>query len=252
MTLSVMAKNLAKTVQHRSPVILTGLAIGGLVSTVFLTAKATPKAKDILDRVQKQEGRRPKNLQAIKLVWVCYIPPAVVGSLTIACIITAQSINTRRQSALAGAFAITENAFQEYRDHVVESFGKAKDRKIRDELVQKQVSENPPSSELVVIGSGNVLCLDTYTGRYFESTMEKIRSSQNDFNQDLLQGEMYLSVNEFYQYLGLPPTVVGEQVGFSPENLLDIDFSTAMTDDGRPCLAISFRALPRQDYYKLQ
>jgi hypothetical protein len=253
MSIAVVAKNAVRGIQHKSPVILTGFAVAGVVSTVVLASKATVKAVHTLDDLDDMaEVSSPTITEKVRAVWSYYIPTIITGASTIACVIGAQSINARRQAALVGAFTITENAFQEYKDRVVETLGKSKDKKIHDEMVQKQVTENPPPSDLMIIGSGNVLCLDTYTGRYFESTMEKIRGAQNDFNQGLLNGEMYMSLNEFYHILNLPDTVVGEQVGFSPENLLDIQFSTALTEDGRPCLAISFRALPRQDYFTFQ
>lgn len=253
MNLAVIAKNAVRSVKHRSPIILTGLGVAGVVSTVILAVKATPAAIKRIDIFESKENglwikSSPK--ERVLLLWDLYVPAAVTGSVTIACIIGAQSVNMRRQAALVGAFTITEGAFQEYKDQVVETFGKSKAQKVHDDVIQKKITAMPPS-DLVVIGEGNVLCKDDYSGRYFESTMEKIRKAQNDFNEQLLNGEMYSSLNEFYSLLGLEEVNVGEQVGFSPENLMNIIFSTAMTPDGRPCLAISFRALPRQDYDKL-
>lgn len=255
MTLAVVAKNAAKGIQLRSPMILTGFAVGGLVSTAVLTARAAVKANEILVSAEVEQIEADQGLTTrdkIRLVWTQYIPPFIVGASTITCIIGAQSINARRQAALAGAFMITENAFQEYKDQVVDSFGSNKEKKVRDDVVQKKVTENPPPENLTILESGNVLCVDTYTGRYFESTIEKIRKAQNDFNEGLLNGEMYLSLNEFYHYLGIPDVVVGEAVGFSPENMINLQFSSALTPEGRPCLAIEFRALPRQDYFRFQ
>lgn len=254
MTLAVVAKNAVRGIQHRSPAILTGFAVGGVISTALLTARATTKAVREIDAANygREEPFKLTLKEKARLTWTYFVPPVIIAGSTVACVIGAQSINMRRQAALAGAFAITENAFQEYKEKVIESLGESKDKKLRDEVVQKQVTDNPPPAEMIVIGAGNVLCLDTYTGRYFESTKETIHGAQNAFNDGLLHGEMYMSLNEFYHMLNLPDTVVGEQVGFSPENLLDIHYSSALTPDGRPCLAISFRALPRQDYFSFQ
>lgn len=234
--------------------ILTGFAVGGVVSTAILAVRANERA-GVVVRVNDMDPNKPPLTfrEKLSLSWKYYIPAASVGAATIACIIGAQSINTRRQAALVGAFAITEGAFQEYKDQVIETLGKTKEQKVREDIVQKQVVENPPPpSEVMVIGAGNVLCFDTYTARYFESSMEKIRSAQNDFNEMLINGEAYLSLNEFYHMLGLPTAVVGEQVGFSVENLLNVHFTTTLSEDGRPCLALEFRALPRQDYHSFQ
>jgi len=259
MSLAVVARNAVKGVQTKSPVILTGLAVAGVFSTAILAVKATPRAVRKTDNLisdmeaeYKAGGAEPKlltNWDLVKLNWTLYIPALSTGAATVACIIGAQSINSRRQAALVGAFAITEGAFQEYKEQVVEALGKTKEDQVRTEVVKKQIEKNPPPSEdALVIGTGDVLCLDTYTRRYFTSSMEKIRSAQNDINEMLIDGEMYMSLNEFYHLVGLEDAVVGEQVGFAPENKMSIEFNSALTPDGRPCLAISFRALPRQDY----
>lgn len=256
MSLAVVAKNALRGVQQKSPIILTGFAVAGVVSSVVLAVRATPEAvKRIEDYEAKENGLWVKAplAERARLVWPLYIPAGLTMGATIGAIIGAQSVNARRQAALVGAFTITEGAFQEYREQIIEQLGVNKEQKVRDAVIQKKVEDNPPpTNEVLVIGSGNVLCLDTYSGRYFESSMEKIRKAQNDFNEMLLNGEMYASLNEFYHLLDLPDAQVGDQVGFATENLLDINFSTSMTEDGRPCLAMSFRALPLQDYYKFR
>lgn len=232
-------------IKHNSPIILTGLAVGGVVSTAVLAVRATPKALAAINQ-DRPDGTTLTKWEVVKTVWPLYIPAALTGAATIAAIIGAQSINSRRQAALIGAFTITEGAFQEYREQVTEVLGKQKEQAVRDKVVQKKIDENPPT-DFVVMGSGNVLCFDAYTGRYFESTQEKIRAAQNDFNEQL-EGDIYLSLNEFYHILGLDEAAVGEQVGFAVENRLKIEFSSGLAPDGRPYLAMSFRALPRQDY----
>jgi Family of unknown function (DUF6353) len=239
-------------VKHNSPIILTGLAVGGVVTTAVLAVRATPKAIRILEdsTLSWQKDGEPmvknRRLETLRLVWPLYIPAALTGAATIAAIIGAQSINSRRQAALIGAFTITEGAFQEYREQVTEALGKTKEKAVHEKIVQKHVDENPPT-DFVVMGAGNVLCFDVYTGRYFESTMEKIRKAQNDFNE-MLEGDIYLALNEFYTILGLDEALVGEQMGFASENRLKIEFDSGVAPDGRPYLAMSYRALPRQDY----
>jgi hypothetical protein len=254
MQLAVVTKNAIRAIQEKSPVLLTGFAVAGVVGSVVLTVRATAMAVRKIDEFENKDNDlwvKSTFKEKVKLVWPYYIQPAVTSALTISAIVGAQSVNMRRQAALVGAFTLTETAFQEYKDNVIETLGKGKEQKIRDAVAQKQVNDNPPT-DFIVIGSGNVLCQDQFTGRYFESTMEKIRGAQNDFNQMLLNGEMYASVNEFYHLIGLEDVVVGEQLGFAPDNLLDINFSSVLSPDGRPCLALSFRALPRQDYHKFQ
>lgn len=158
----------------------------------------------------------------------------------------------RRQAALLGAFTLTEGAFQEYKEQVAEALTKPAKEKLETAISQKHVDENPPATELLMQADGKVLVLDLFTGRYFRSTRETIMQAQNEINERLITGgEMYVSLNEFYAILDLEQSVSGEVLGFSPENLVDINFNSAIAKGGVPCLTIIFRALPTEGYGSL-
>lgn len=253
--LAIVAKNALQGVKRHSPVILTGFAIAGVVSTAILTARATTQAnRRILDFESKDNGLWVKSTikEKLQLTWPIYIPPVITGFATISCIVGAQSINVRRQAALMGAFTLTEGAFQEYKEQVAEALTKPQKEKIETAIAQKHVDENPPATELLMQADGKVLVLDRFTGRYFRSTQETIRGAQNDVNERLTSGgEMYVSLNEFYVLLGLEQSVMGEVVGFNSNNLVDVNFNTAIAEGGVPCLTIMFRALPSEGYDSL-
>lgn len=250
---AVIAKNAVRSVQHHSPVILTGLAVAGVISTTALAVKATSKATKMIQEFENKDNEifqiKSTLLEKVKLVWPLYIPTAATGVVTIASIIGAQSINARRQAALIGAFTLTETAFQEYKDQALQELGKTKEERLTSQVAQNQVDANPPSDEFWGARTeGDQACLDTYTGRYFWTTVEKLRAAQNDINESLIDGELYMSLNEFYHAIGLDECIAGEQVGFSAENRVQLKIDTVMAPGGRPCLALGFRALPRQDY----
>jgi len=52
-----------------SPTILTGLAVGGLVTTTVLAVKATPKALDILER-NKHFGRQIDDFTNLEIIFI--------------------------------------------------------------------------------------------------------------------------------------------------------------------------------------
>jgi hypothetical protein len=251
--LAIVAKNTLQSAKRHSPAILTGFAIAGVVSTVILTARATTRANQTIAANQYIGRDEPlTRVEKIKLVWTIYIPPSLTFLATIGCIIGAQSINVRRQAALVGAFTLTEGAFQEYKDQVAEALTKPAKEKLETAIAQKKVDENPPATELLMQADGKVLILDLFTGRYFRSTAETIRMAQNDINERLtVGGEDSVPLNEFYIILGLEPSIIGEALGFTPTNLLDVNFNTAQAEGGVPCLTISFRALPTSDYDSL-
>jgi hypothetical protein len=58
------------------------------------------------------------------------------------------------------------------------------------------------------------LFYDDFSGRIFESTIEKVLEAEYNINRDLsMQG--YATLNEFYDYLGLVPIDGGDELGWS-------------------------------------
>lgn len=253
MTIRSIAKTAEKFMQDNSPLILTSMGVTGVVTVAYLTGKASFRASDILreeqERLDLYETSHPlETREKIQLVWKLYIPPVAVGVTTIACVITANRIGTRRAAAMAAAYSISEKAFDEYREKIKEKLGEKKEQGVRDEIAQDQVTRNP-SKEVIVVGTGEVLCYESFTGRYFKSTVEAIKKAQNDINY-LILNENYASLGDFYSKLGLQQTSYSEEVGWNGDHLLDIMFSTCLTDDGQPCISISFTADPIRSYYK--
>lgn len=243
-----ITKNLGGLITKNSPHILTGLGCAGLLSTAILTAKATPKALLILeDEAAYREKKRMENLtklDTIKLTWKCYIPAGAMGAITIGCIIGANTVNTRRNAALASLYALSESAFREYKTKVVEEIGKTKSMKIHDEIVKDHIAANPSNGNMIITGTGDVLCYDMLSGRYFTSSYETIRQKINDLNYDL-RSEMQLSLNDLYFALNLPQIALGELVGFDlDKGQIEMIYSTQLDATGKPCLVIDVDVFP--------
>lgn len=245
-----LAQNATKFVSDNSPTILTAMSVAGVVTTSVMAVKATPEAvRDIWDAESElTEVLSPKD--KIKLCWKHYVPALTMGAMTIACIISANTISTKRNAALMSLYTFTEKSLKEYQEKVVETFGENKEQKVRDDIAQDRVNNDPVSTKQVIItGGGDVLCYDTLSGRYFENNIEAIRKAENDLNK-LLLDDGYASQNEFYHLIGLPPTKLGEELGWTSENLLSLEFSSVLSEDNRPCLSINYRVEPKVGYYK--
>lgn len=241
------------TFEKRTPEILTGIGIAGMITTTVLAVKATPKAILLLsDRKDELETERLPITEVVKTAWKCYIPAAVTCSVSIACLIGASSVNLKRNAALATAYKLSEAALSEYRDAVVETIGEKKAHDIRDKVAEKRVKKNPVTkSDVIVTGNGTTLCLDSISGRYFQSSMQKIESAKNKINERMLC-DNYVSLNDLYDELGMECTKIGEDLGWNifGDGLLDISFSSQLTDDGTPCLVMDYSVEPRHNYYK--
>lgn len=253
MEISDLAKRLAKLTADNSPVIFTAIGVAGALTTAYLTGRATIKAMKVVqheERIRELPDGPITDKQVVNLVWKLYVPPASSAVVTIACIILANRIGSRRAAALAAAYAISERGFAEYKSKVIEKLGEKKEQSVRDEIAQDRVNRNP-FDRMIVVGEGQVLCYDSYTGRYFLCDMETIRRAENDINHQVTH-DYYASLSDFYNKIGLPPTSMSDDMGWNADKLLEIEYSAVLSETGKPCIAINFRVEPVRGYSRLQ
>ena len=238
-------KRVGLELKRYSPTILTGIGVGGMITTVIMAVKATPKATQLLLNAEEQKGDELTNVEKVKVVLPVYWPAAAVGVGTITCFICANSTNLRRQAALASAYSLSENTLKEYQNKVLDTIGKRKEKSIRDELAKDHLNSNPLNDEQqVIIAGGETLCYEEITGRYFKSDIEKIRKVENEINKELLQTG-YITLNQIYYELGLKPINIGDDLGWNAENgLIEFDYSSQLTSNSVPCLVINFKIQP--------
>lgn len=232
-----------KFVKDNQPEILSGVAAVGVGATAYFTAKGTAKAVRMIDEIEAgtEPGDRLKRAkERTRLVWKCYIPAAACGVVTVGCIVGSNKVSANRTAAASAAFTLSERAFSEYKAKVVEQVGENAERKIRDEIQQDRVNENPPvDGQVIVTGAGEQLCLDSYSGRYFKSDMETLRRAMNDINHKI-NNEFDVRLDEFYWIVGLPSTSNSGHVGWDSARQMELQFSAAMTQEGVPCIAYDF------------
>lgn len=251
-------KVISRTLTKNSPSILTGLGVAGVFATAVMAVKATPKALILLDEEKYNREKEYDTLgesepisakDAIALTWKCYLPATIMGAVTIACIIGANKINLRRNAVLASLYSLSESALKEYQAKVVETIGKNKERKIKDDMAHDKILNNPANDrEIIITGNGDTLCYDAMSGRYFKSDIEEIRRALNKLSRDMMT-EMNITLNEVYNELGLKSTKLGEMVGWNiDDGLIDPEFSSQLTENGVPCLVLDFSESPRYFY----
>lgn len=238
--------------KSNAPVLLTASAVAGLVSTVALTIKGTIEAETLLNEYYEEHDTGfPLSLkEKIPIIWKAYLPAGISFGITVLCIVGAHGVNTRKQAAIAGAYSLTEKAFSEYKEKVVSELGKSKDAKIRDVIAKDRMATDPVSTKEVIIAGGEVLCYESITGRYFMSDVQTIRTAENEINSKILE-EMSSSLNDFFYKLGLPNTSIGEELGWSMDNKLDIQLSSMMSEDSRPCMVVGYSNWPERNYYRI-
>ena len=242
LTLINVAHKAERLVRENTPAILTALGVTGTITTAYLAGQASFEASKIIQYTEERTGTSAFAKQRLKerapQVWRLYIPAAVSGAVTITCIIGAAKVSSRRTAALTAAYSLTDHAFSEYKEKVIETLGENKEQKIRDEIAQDQVTKTPPK-EVVVLGTGQVLCCELHTKRYFNSDMESLRKAQNDVNALLVRHD-HVTMSQFYDLVGLSHTSYSWELGWQSDKLMELEFSTVMSEDNKPCIAFDY------------
>ena len=235
-----------------SPAILTGIGIAGMLTTTVLAVKATPKALQLIEDAKDSEQVDKLTVaETVKVTWKCYIPAAVTSVVSASCLVFANSVNTRRNAALATAYQISQTALTEYREKVVETIGEKKEQAVREKIAEDRLKQNPVNETTVVLTKkGNTLFMDPLSGQYFRSDIEQIKKTINEINARMMRDAFgYTSLNEFYDELGLERASIGEDLGWNvASNIIDVGFCAKLTADDEPCIIMDYINPPIYNY----
>lgn len=240
-------------VRKHSPEILMVAGVVGTVVSAVMACKATTKLSGIMDNTKGQVDaihyakEHPEELKeeytsedakkdltivytktGIELVKL-YGPSIALGALSIAGILTSNSIHRRRNVALAAAYTAVDTGFKQYRGRLIERFGEQLDKELRYNIKNVEVEEkivDDKGKEKTV--KKTVEVVDTtgfsdYARLYDdgnagwdkdpEYTLMFLKHQQNYAN-DKLRTQGHLFLNEVYDMLGIPRSKAGQIVGW--------------------------------------
>lgn len=237
-------------VKKHSPEILVVAGVAGVVTSTVMACKATTKAGDILEEHKNQmnaidqvvkmdrddytEEDHKKDTTivytqtAIKFVKL-YSPSIMIGVLSLGCIIYSHNILTKRNAALAAAYATVDRGFKEYRGRVVERFGKELDHELRYNIKAQEFEKtevDKKGNEKVVKETVNVADPNLYSdyARFFDDGCNgwskdpeqnlTFLKCQQAYANEKLKAKGYLFLNDVYKMLGIPATKAGQIVGW--------------------------------------
>lgn len=237
-----------------SPTVLSCIAVVGVVGTAITTAQSTPKAMKLceslrLERVNACE-EEPTKLEYLKECWHCYIPSILIGSATIVCILGANGLNKRQQASLISAYALLDQTYRDYKAKTKELYGEDWHSRIQSEVVKNfyEQEDHPYDEEKVIF-------YEEHYGEFFERTKTQVREAEYLLNRKYaLNGEANL--NDFYNFLGLKETEIGDIFGWSKDpgynipNYRWIEFkhNKVELDDGMECYIIDMPFGPVKGY----
>ena len=236
----------------RSPAILTATGIISMGTAAVLAAKETPKAIRLIEEREQEIDDELTPKEKVKVAWKCYVPALTTGVFGAACLIGAHSVHARRNAAIATAYKLSETALAEYKEAVTEEIGEEKESLIRKKVIQKKLDETPVGpNNIIITGRGNQPCYDGMSGRVFDSDLNTIEKAINAVNRRMTY-EMYVSLSDFYDELGLDHTDISDDVGWNlDDGLLEVSFDSMILADGRPCITLEYHVAPKYDFAKL-
>ena len=258
------ANKFLELAKKHSPELLTGTAVVGLIGTAVMAYRCSPRAHEIIEKKREEiyllqsdnkKGQRKKVLETAKELTPVLLPPVVMGAATTACIIGSNRISSKRIAVLSTAYAISEKAVKELNLKMNEVLGEKKAKTIKDAIAKDKLDQNPPpkdESQILLTGNGEVLCMDSFSGRYFRSNAEKIGQAINEISA-LARDEMYATLNDFYYAIHLPQLKMGDDLGwFADDEIkgsIPITISAQLTEDRQPCLCIDYEVRPLKEGY---
>lgn len=245
--------------KHSPEILITVGAIGAVTSTI-LACKSTLKVNEVIDEAKtniddiheatengKTKAGKDYSIEdskkdltivyaqtGVKLVKL-YAPAVALGVASIGCMFTSHNILRKRNVALAAAYTAVDKGFKEYRERVIERFGKDVDRELKYNIKAKEIEETVTDEKgnekkvktTVEVADPN---LPSPYSKFFDEACPEWHKNpeynlmflrgQQRWANDVLTSRGYLFLNEVYQALGIPETEAGQVVGwiYDPDN----------------------------------
>lgn len=237
--------------KKRSPEILVAVGVVGTVVSAVMACKATTKINTILDETKEQldkiheyagnpdvtekynaeDAKKDTAIvygqAGVKLAKL-YAPAVGLGILSISSILASNNILRKRNMAISAALAAATQDFKDYRNRVIERFGKEVDHQLRynikaeeiEETVTDEKGKEKKVKKNVEVADPNASGYAKYFTRsnpYWEedsSYVEMFLRSQQNFANDKLKANGHLTLNDVYDMLGFHDSKAGMVVGW--------------------------------------
>lgn len=238
--------------KKHSPEILMTVGVIGVVASGVIACKATLKVQDIIDDAKQkidmihevsndpemsdkysaEDGKKDLAIvytqTAVKFIKL-YGPSVAIGVASLGCMIGSNRILNKRNVALAAAYTAVDKSFKEYRDRVIDRFGKQLDKELKYGIKAQEIEEvsvDEKGKEIVKKNTVEVMdpnCYSQYSIVFDDGNAgwdpdpeltKYFLIQQQNWANERLKARGHLFLNEVYDMLGVKRTKAGAQVGW--------------------------------------
>lgn len=231
----------SKFLRRHSTGILSASSIILMGLTIYGTVKGTLKAQEKVQELRDETGEDISGKEIVKAIAPCFIFPAATAIAAVSCIVGGAVINRKQQTSLLAAYGVTAHQFSEYRKVLIEKHGEEIDNEVSEELSRRYSNYHVKGVDTPDV---KYIWYDDYSGNSIEAYEKEIMDAEYHLNRNFVMSG-YVTLNEFYDMLGMPKTDEGYKLGWSimDDGYVWIDFEHELLDrddGGMPCAAVHF------------
>lgn len=234
--------------------IATGISIVSELAALYFTGKGVLQAKLAVDKL-KEENPEPEPKTVAKTVVPFLLPAAVLTAGSITCKVLAEVWGVKKQVALAGAYAVTTAALDQWKEETAKVIPE-KINDIRDAVATKTEEKAPEVVEQVqkspiptVLSDGRIRTKETWHGHVFYITPVEASKIANYWNA-IINGGSRVTFNDILRDLSGEEDDGGNGEGWDdtcsrePGQYIDISMCDSEIVDGVPTMLMRFRNEP--------
>lgn len=244
-------KRIFKATKDNAPIILQVVSSTGTVLAVVFAVKATPEAARRIKAAEEEKGDKLTVPEVVGETWKLYLPTAAATAVALGGGWASLHESAKHNAQLATALASADIALAEYQQKTKEIVGEKKEREIRDEIAKdKAFKIAEDGTEPFPTGKGEDIYILTYTGTKFKTTQENLDRACIAICERLVNGEMFVNLNELLYEIGLGNIDIGYDAYFTPDNMPKFCYTHT---PGEPYVAVAFApgSEPRIDIKRL-
>lgn len=230
--------NISQLFRENAPTILAGATIASFAAAVLITNRVAPPAKDILDEME--EGSRIEKIKAVAPLYAPVLGLMLLGTGTL---VMSNRIQNIRYASLFALYSIGERNLARYQQAVLDEVGAKKVDKIEARAYEPEIEAMP----MGLMTGDETLFYDIFTGKPFTArSVETVRGAMNDINE-VVQGEGWASLNEYYYRLGIDPCEFGDDIGWGPDKIMRLKFIPYLKGE-QTIISVVFEVRPEPEH----